>query len=69
MSAEENRAIVRHAVEAFNQGDHDAVDELFAANYVDPITTLTVPACRPIRRESSKPGAHFARPSPTSKAA
>jgi steroid delta-isomerase-like uncharacterized protein len=35
MSSEENKAVVRRAVEAFNQGDQDAVDELFAANYVD----------------------------------
>jgi steroid delta-isomerase-like uncharacterized protein len=35
MSSEENKAVVQRAVEAFNQGDQDAVDELFAANYVD----------------------------------
>ena len=35
MPAEENKAIVQRAVEAFNQGDSDAVDELFAADYVD----------------------------------
>jgi steroid delta-isomerase-like uncharacterized protein len=35
MSAEENKVIVQRAVEAFNQGDQEAVDKLFAANYVD----------------------------------
>jgi predicted ester cyclase len=35
MSSEENEAIVREAVEAFNQGDPKAVDRLFAADYVD----------------------------------
>jgi steroid delta-isomerase-like uncharacterized protein len=35
MSAEENEAVVREAVEAFNQNDWTAVDRLFAANYVD----------------------------------
>lgn len=35
MSSEENEAIVREAVEAFNQGDPEAVDRLFAADYVD----------------------------------
>jgi len=35
MSSEENEAIVREAVEAFNQNDLQAVDRLFAAGYVD----------------------------------
>lgn len=35
MSSEENEAIVREAVEAFNQNDVQAVDRLFAAGYVD----------------------------------
>jgi steroid delta-isomerase-like uncharacterized protein len=35
MSTEENTALVRRAVEAFNRGDGDAVEELFAADYVD----------------------------------
>ena len=35
MSSEENEAIVREAVEAFNRNDLDAVDRLFAADYVD----------------------------------
>jgi steroid delta-isomerase-like uncharacterized protein len=35
VSAEENKAIVQSALEAFNQGDWDAVDRLFAADYVD----------------------------------
>jgi steroid delta-isomerase-like uncharacterized protein len=35
MSSEENEAIVREAVEAFNRNDPDAVDRLFAADYVD----------------------------------
>jgi predicted ester cyclase len=35
MSSEENEAIVRKAVEAFNRNDLDAVDRLFAAGYVD----------------------------------
>jgi steroid delta-isomerase-like uncharacterized protein len=35
MSTDENRAIVRSAVEAFNRGDWDAVNRLFAADYVD----------------------------------
>ncbi len=35
MSLEENRAVVQRAVDAFNQGDWEAVDRLFAASYVD----------------------------------
>jgi steroid delta-isomerase-like uncharacterized protein len=35
MSADENKAIVQSAVEAFNRGDWDAVDRLFAVDYVD----------------------------------
>lgn len=35
MPAAENKAIVQSAVEAFNRGDWDAVDRLFAADYVD----------------------------------
>jgi predicted ester cyclase len=35
VSTEENEAIVREIVEAFNRGDHEAVDRLFAATYVD----------------------------------
>jgi len=35
MSSEENKAIVREAAEAFNRNDLDAVDRLFAADYVD----------------------------------
>src|SRR5688500_10062555 len=35
MSVEEHKALIRHAVDAFNQGDWDAVDQLFAPTYVD----------------------------------
>jgi steroid delta-isomerase-like uncharacterized protein len=35
VSREENEAIVQEAVEAFNRGDIEAVDRLFAASYVD----------------------------------
>jgi predicted ester cyclase len=35
VSKEENEAVVREAVEAFNGGDPEAVDRLFAADYVD----------------------------------
>ena len=35
MSVEENKAIVRRVVDAFNRGDWAVVDELFAADYVD----------------------------------
>lgn len=35
MSIEENKAIVQSAVDAFNRGDRDAVDRLFAADYLD----------------------------------
>lgn len=35
MLAEENKAIVQSAVEAFNRGDWEAVDRLFAADYLD----------------------------------
>jgi len=35
MSAEENKAIVQRTVDAFNHTDMDAVDRLFAADYVD----------------------------------
>lgn len=35
MSKEVNEAIVQEILEAFNRGDHEAVDELFAADYVD----------------------------------
>lgn len=33
--SEENKAIIQSAVEAFNQGDIEAVDRLFAPDYVD----------------------------------
>jgi steroid delta-isomerase-like uncharacterized protein len=32
--SEENKALVRRWVEAFNEGDHEAVDELLADSYV-----------------------------------
>ena len=35
MSTEENKALVQRAVDAFNQGDWTAVDQLFAPSYVD----------------------------------
>lgn len=35
MGTEEHKALVRRVVEAFNQNDWDAVDELFAPDYVD----------------------------------
>ncbi len=35
MSAEEHKAIVQRAVDAFNHTDLEAVDRLFAADYVD----------------------------------
>jgi steroid delta-isomerase-like uncharacterized protein len=35
MSAEENKALVQRAADAFNQGDMAAVDQLFAPDYVD----------------------------------
>ena len=35
MPSQGNEMVIREAVEAFNQGDMDAVDRLFAADYVD----------------------------------
>ncbi len=35
MSAEENKAVAQRAVEAFNQDDLAAVDQLFTPNYID----------------------------------
>ncbi len=35
MSAEAHKALIQRAVDAFNQGDWEAVDQLFAAHYVD----------------------------------
>jgi steroid delta-isomerase-like uncharacterized protein len=35
VSKEENEAVVREAVEAFNRDDPEAVDRLFATDYVD----------------------------------
>ncbi len=35
MSAEEHKALIQRTVDAFNQGDWGAVDQLFAAHYVD----------------------------------
>jgi steroid delta-isomerase-like uncharacterized protein len=35
MSIEEHKTLVHRAVDAFNQGDWDAIDRLFAPDYVD----------------------------------
>ncbi len=35
MSTEENKALIQRTVDAFNQGDLAAVDQLFAAHYID----------------------------------
>ena len=35
MSVEEHKALIQHAVDAFNEGDWNAVDQLFAAHYID----------------------------------
>jgi hypothetical protein len=35
MSIEEHKTLVYRAVDAFNRGDMDAVDRLFAPDYVD----------------------------------
>ena len=42
MSAEENKAVIRRLAEAVNKGNLDAVDEIFAPDYVrhDPSALL-----------------------------
>ncbi len=35
MSTEENKALIRQVVDAFNKGDLEAIDHYFASHYVD----------------------------------